>query len=171
MDEAGSMIDLDQLLASEQVKKEYRKTFLLCMFQKICAKMKRNKDFEIEIRTLFRQRSSTKAIVRRFLKCEISDGDAKLMSTWFEANLNKSDKRKRIPDAIRESLYKKQKGKCAICGEELGSDWGKVHVDHIIPFKLVGDELANNYQDLCESCNSCKNAQTDFIFKSMLKLV
>ena len=162
------MIDLDKLLASDEVKKEYRNAFLLCMFQKICAKMKRNKDFEIEIRTLLRQRSPVKMIIRRFLKCEISDNDAQLMYTWFDAHLNKSDKRKSFPHSLRESLYKKQNGKCAICGEELGSDWGKIHVDHIIPFKLVGDELPDNYQDLCESCNSCKNAQTDFIFKSML---
>lgn len=165
------MSDLEELLNSEEVKREYRKAFLLCMFQKICAKMERNKDFEIEIRNLFRQRSPVKSIIHKFLKCEISDNDAKLMWTWFDANLNKSDERKKIPHSVKESLYKKQDGKCAICGEELGNDWSKIHVDHIIPFKLVGDELADNYQDLCESCNSCKNAQIDFVFKSVLKLV
>lgn len=175
-DNAGvGMIRLEELLASDEIKKEYRKTFLLCMFQKICTKMERNKDFKVRIHTLFRQSSdysiTAKAIIQNVLKYEISNNDAALISTWFEANLKKSSQRKPIPLSIKRSLYEKQEGKCVICGESLGKDWSKIHVDHIIPFKLVGDELSDNYQDLCDTCNSAKNDRTDFIFKSMLKLI
>lgn len=169
-----TIVNLEELLATDEIKKEYRKTFLLCMFQKICTKMERNKDFKIEIKTLFRQSSdypiTVKAIIQNILKYEISMDDATLMSTWFKANLKKSNVRKTIP-GLKEKLYKIQNGRCMICDEKLGSDWSKIHVDHIIPFKLVGDELSDNYQDLCDKCNASKNARTDFIFKSMLKLI
>ena len=54
-----------------------------------------------------------------------------------------------------------------ICGEPLGPVMAKIHVDHIIPWKLVGDELNDNYQALCETCNECKSARTDYIFKAL----
>jgi hypothetical protein len=169
------MIDLDNLLAKDEVKKEYRRTFLLCMFQKICAKMERNKDFDLKIRNLFRQSSdfskTVRTIIKNNLNFEISIEDAHLMSIWFEANLKKMESRKKIPDSVKKDLYQKQKGKCVVCGEDLGSDWSKIHVDHIIPFKLVGDELPDNYQDLCDCCNKTKSARIDFLFRSMLKLI
>lgn len=169
------MIDLDKLLASKEVKKEYYKTFLVCMFQKMCVKMERNPEFKRKVRQLYRETYNftvtIQQLILRELKQKISLEDANLMATWFKANLNKLNNRKTIPLSVKKELYSKQNGKCMICGEDLGNDWAKIHVDHIIPFKLVGDELPDNYQDLCDSCNTYKSARTDFIFKSMLKLI
>ena len=70
-----------------------------------------------------------------------------------------------------EELFKEQNGKCAVCGENLGDNWSIIHVDHIIPWALVGDELKDNYQVLCETCNESKSANTDYIFKNLIKLI
>lgn len=165
---------IEKLLANDKIKKEYRKALLLNMFQKIYVKMERNVEFKRKIRHLFLESHdfslTTKLIIGKELKCDISNEDAHMMAIWFKANLKKSQ-RKRKDLAIKEKLYKKQNGKCMVCGEDLGNDWSKIHVDHIIPHQLVGDELEDNYQDLCETCNKCKGARIDFLFKSMLKLV
>ena len=101
----------------------------------------------------------------------LSKAEAKLLTTWFEAHFRKGGHRKPIPLSKKIELFNEQDGKCAVCGEDLGHDWSKIHVDHIIPWTLVGDELDNNYQDLCETCNECKSASTDYIFKNLIKLV
>ena len=63
-----------------------------------------------------------------------------------------------------------QNGRCVVCGELFDKDLSKVHIDHIIPWMLVGDELKNNYQCLCETCNECKSAHTDYMFRNLIKL-
>lgn len=92
------------------------------------------------------------------------------MCEWILAHLRKSDKRKRFTTEYKQELYNKQKGKCMVCGEPLGNDFSKIHIDHIIPWVLVGDEIPNNYQCLCETCNESKSCHTDYIFKSLLNL-
>ena len=168
------MINLEELLASAEIKEEYHKTFLLCIFQKICVKMDQRPTFKQKIFNLYRESYNfpitIQQIIQKELKQNISTDEAKLVATWVEANLKKSS-RKHFPLSTKQALYKKQNGKCMVCGEKLGNDWSKIHVDHIIPFKLVGDELPDNYQDLCDMCNSYKSARTDFVFKSMLKLI
>ncbi len=170
------MISLEELAASEEVRQEYKKAFLLNMFQKICVRMERNPQFKAKVKNLFRQSydkcDTVSAIIRNELKYdELSSEDAAIMQMWFEANLRKTSRRKVIPQEVKERLYKSQNGKCVVCGEELGNDWSKIHVDHIIPWKLVGDELADNYQDLCETCNECKSARIDYLFKNLIKLI
>jgi len=67
------------------------------------------------------------------------------------------EKRKRISPRLREKLYVRQAGKCAICG------------DHFPPTELEGDHINPNRQDfnapsnwqlLCKSCNTRKNAKS-----------
>ena len=93
------------------------------------------------------------------------------MSEWVNANLNKKDKRANLSLELKQKLFSQQNGKCLICGESLGLDWSKIHIDHIIPWSLVGDELDNNYQDLCNYCNENKNDRIDYVFKSMIGLL
>ena len=91
-----------------------------------------------------------------------------MLETWLSANLRKDNRRHKLSSEIKSELYKKQKGRCAVCGEPLDTN---SHVDHIIPWSLVGDELSSNYQYLCESCNESKSASIDYIFKSLIGLV
>ena len=80
----------------------------------------------------------------------------------------KSTFRKRVDEITRKSLFLKQDCKCAICGKNIDVS---SPIDHIIPFKYVGDELANNLQTLCKSCNDKKNASLDYQIRFLLKLV
>lgn len=169
------MATLEELASIEQIREEYNRTLLLNMFKKVVVKMYRDQKYSSRIRKLFQQSTNyldtTTAIIKKAFDVDLDKKDAQTMSIWFKANLNKKPFRKAIPIEVKKALYLKQNGKCMVCGEDLGNDFSKIHVDHIIPWKLVGDELENNYQDLCETCNECKSASTDYIFKSMINLI
>ena len=164
----------EEIIKSDEVKNEYKKAFLLNMFKKICVRMKNDKQYESQIRTLYRQTSdfinTTKQIVLKSFDYEMTEAEASLMWQWINANRHKGTTRKKIPLAVKKELYEEQNGFCPICKRPLGTDWDKIHVDHIIPWSLVGDELMDNYQDLCESCNESKNAKIDYIFMSLINM-
>ncbi len=169
------MISITDILENEEVKAEYKKALLLNMFKKIVIRMNKDNSFRNQIRKLFSQSTNkeltVKAIMRNTLNINLDDDDCKLMLQWFDANMKKSNRRRPIPNELKENLYKKQKGICAVCGEPLEEDMKYVHVDHIIPWMLVGDELKNNYQCLCPTCNECKSANIDYMFKNLIKLI
>jgi len=56
--------------------------------------------------------------------------------------------------AVKEQLYKEQKGKCNACGEDFKM-WN-LEIDHIIPVAKGGGDYYENYQLLCGSCNRIK---------------
>ena len=136
--------------------------------------MKKDKSYEIYIRKLFLESrdkiKTVQVLVEREYSFELDNEDALKIVGWINANLTKLPNRKPISNHIKETLYLQQKGKCASCLEELGEDRSKIHVDHIIPWDLVGDELENNYQLLCEVCNKCKSSRVDYIFRSLINL-
>ena len=168
------MPTFEQIANIEQIKEEYKKTFLLNIFQKLCIKMNNNYLIKNRMLTLFRQSNdqleTTKIIISKTFNYDLNDEDAALVKSWLHAYFKKSNIRKNIPTSIKHKLYEEQNGKCIICEENLGTDWSKIHVDHIIPWILVGDELPNNYQLLCDTCNQCKSSRIDYIFKSLLHL-
>lgn len=169
------MQTLEELASSDEIKYEYKKALLLSIFKKLCVKMRNNNEFNSKIRNLFKQsydhKMTMRLIIEREFHCKIDVEESKLMTHWFWAFLKKKSCRKNIPIEIKKSLYDKQGGKCESCGEELGTDWSRIHVDHIIPWTLVGDELPDNYQDLCETCNECKNSRIDYILIRKLNLI
>lgn len=169
------MPTLLELASDAQIRQEYEKSFMLNMFRKICVKMHNDEVYKAKIRTLFREsfdkKITTQIIIKREFDYDLIMDEADIMSAWFDAHFKKSNKRKAIPLSIKEELFKKQNGKCAVCGENLGDNWSIIHVDHIIPWALVGDELKDNYQVLCETCNESKSANTDYIFKNLIKLI
>ena len=168
------MFTLEELASNDQIKNEYKKSFLLNIFKKLVVMMKKDVALKSKIRKLFLESTdptlTTEIIIRRYFNYELTAQDSQLMLQWIKAHFNKQDKRKAISAETKQRLCALQKGKCAVCGEDLEDDLSKIHVDHIVPWTLVGDELDNNYQCLCSTCNESKSAHTDYICKKLIKL-
>ncbi len=168
------MLVPEPMTTTEQIKEEYRKTFLLNIFKKLCKKMNKDSQYRNKTLKLFRQSydtiETTQIIVKKEFNCDLDKEESLKIHKWLTAYFKKSPSRKIIPQETKFYLYEKQKGLCVICGESLGNIWSEIHVDHIIPWVLVGDELDDNYQLLCDTCNQCKSSRTDYIFNSLLGL-
>jgi len=168
------MKTLDEIASSVEVKQELKKTILLAMFKKLCVRMDEDIEYKRKIYRILRQsgdlRITVQALIGREYDCDISLAEAEIVSRWIDAYRKKKDMRKAIPIEKKKELYIAQKGNCAACGRKLGTDYSKIHVDHIIPWSLVGDELNDNLQDLCERCNKNKSARIDYMLTKMLNL-
>ncbi|MCQ2498689.1 MAG: HNH endonuclease [Lachnospiraceae bacterium] len=168
------MISIEQILDDDFIA-EYKKAVLLSIFKKIIIRTNKDDKYRKRVSNLFKQTynrvTTVKLIVQQDFDCELSDEEAKLMDTWFRANQSKQNRRKPISKEEKVYLKNIQNGKCLSCGCDLGEDTSKIHVDHIIPWMLVGDELPDNYQALCETCNECKSSRTDYMIAKKLKLI
>lgn len=168
------MLTLDELAHDEQICNEYKKNLLLTIFKKLCYRMKKDEKYKMKIINLYKQSPQWELTVQTLMEreygCRLSGEEASTMGTWLIAHFRKKAKRKLLTLELKEELYKKQNGICLCCGEQLGDNMSKIHIDHVIPWTLVGDELENNYQDLCETCNECKNSRVDYILLKKLKL-
>ncbi len=98
-------------------------------------------------------------VFRFRLGVELEAGAAERLLPLIIAFFEKSSVRKEISPELRCQLLNLQGWTCAVCGTPVDEH---SPVDHIVPFKYVGDALANNYQVLCKTCNSQKNACIDF---------
>lgn len=157
-----------------KVCEEYERAFLLNIFTQMCDSLKNDKKYKHQIMRMLRESPDFSYTLSLFIKkeyeIELLEKDIDLISTWIKANLAKAESRKEISFSTKKKLYIQQCGKCAICKCNLGDDWSKIHVDHIIPWDYVGDELENNYQDLCETCNFEKGSNTTYTLLSYLGL-
>ncbi len=61
--------------------------------------------------------------------------------------------RERIPEAVRNEVWRRDLGKCARCGSR-----DKLEFDHVVPVSLGGGNTARNIELLCESCNRAKSS-------------
>jgi hypothetical protein len=66
-------------------------------------------------------------------------------------NLIENRQRTPIPESIRNEVWRRDQGKCVICGSQINLEF-----DHIIPFSKGGSNTARNLQLLCETCNRKK---------------
>ena len=112
--------------------------------------------------------STLKFIVSRKYNEDLSSEEIKRLLDLVEAFLNKSKYRKKISDEIKKKLLANQNYECALCHIPIDQT---AHADHIVPFKYVGDELNNNLQMLCKSCNEKKNDSLDYQIRFLLRLV
>ncbi len=77
-------------------------------------------------------------------------------------NINQSDNEyldilhdRKIPGEIQQEVYKRDRGKCRICGST-----DNLHFDHILPFSKGGSsKVASNIQLLCARHNLKKGAK------------
>lgn len=64
--------------------------------------------------------------------------------------------RGKIPEELRNRIYKRDDYKCVKCGEK-----EDLTLDHIIPFIKGGPTKRNNLQTLCRRCNSLKHTKRE----------
>jgi 5-methylcytosine-specific restriction endonuclease McrA len=72
-----------------------------------------------------------------------------LFCSFPEATLLEIDRRRLIPTSVKLEVWKRDGGKCVVCGAT-----NELHFDHIIPFSKGGTSLkADNVQLLCARHN------------------
>lgn len=145
------------------------RTLLLGVFEVVCKEMKKqNKKAEEKerFRTYKDKAIPTKRIIARYAGCTLGDDDYIELSKLLTAFFRTGDPRKKFDDTYREQLIKRQNGCCTICHAKITSK--DAHLDHIIPWDYVGDNLDDNYQMLCETCNERKGTATYFEFSMLL---
>lgn len=167
----GKILDLLAMNGIEEsafLEKLYH-TLLLGVFEVVCKEIKKQ-DVKTTEKERFRKFKDkvipTRMIVERYAGCQLCDEDYMEMAKLLTAFFRTGDPRKTFDDAYREQLVKRQSGRCAIChGKITAKD---AHLDHIIPWDYVGDNLDDNYQMLCETCNKRKGTATYFEFSMLL---
>nr|WP_325212564.1 HNH endonuclease signature motif containing protein [uncultured Oscillibacter sp.] len=126
---------------------------------RICAYMKESPEQYLEIRKSYYRTDddlqTVRNIVRRVGGGELPEEDLAWLNQCVKAHFHKKPRRRRIPDAERTALWQAQGGLCAVCRRPIALSG--LHVDHIVPWDYVGDELADNLQALCPACNREKS--------------
>jgi 5-methylcytosine-specific restriction endonuclease McrA len=106
-------------------------------------------------------------LVRELTNCEISVKESSIILEYLIAYFNKSSTRKPVSTEERIKILKMQANKCSLCTKQI--DISNVEIDHIIPFKYVGDELGGgNLQGLCRECNRKKSRSINFNLRMFL---
>ena len=80
------------------------------------------------------------------------DIDVKFGVSKSIINVERSKSRNSIPEQVRHEVWRRDQGKCVICGSQ-----EKLEFDHIIPLSKGGANTVRNIQLLCESCNRGKS--------------
>jgi len=144
-------------------------TLLLGVFESVCKEIKKQntKSFERASFLKFKDKTiPTKKIIKKYVGCELSYDDYQELTSLLVAFFSTGDSRKKFDDIFRERLTKAQNNQCAICKISITAK--KAHLDHIVPWDYVGDQLDNNYQMLCETCNERKGTSTYYELSMLL---
>lgn len=166
--------ELDLLISRNKIdKKSFQEkiynTLLLSIFEMICLKMK-NSNVRQEILTTFHKSqnhiNTVEYIVLKYTGCFISESESEILSKWLIAYFRKDGRRKNYEKSFKMQLLSNQKNKCKICGIDI--KYCNSELDHIIPWDFVGDELENNLQMLCNTCNERKGRSVHFQLKMLL---
>ena len=159
------------MVDERKLRKCIQSVLVISLFRSFCEK-NNSTESQQRLRNIFSRTlnpvETTKCLIQNELFEEINAEEAEFFHSLIIAFLKKKTYRRRITDSEKKLLLCQQDNCCAICGETVGSNY---HVDHIIPFKYVGDELENNYQILCANCNTKKNASIDYQIRFMLKTI
>ena len=129
------------------------------ILSEVCEQMKANDSSYISVKKIYYRSSSdidaVKQIVRNTCHLSLPEEDYIWLNNCIKAFMKKKPHRKQLSNSLRQELWNNQGQKCSICGKRIVAEEG--HVDHIVPWDYVGDELDNNYQVLCSDCNHHKS--------------
>lgn len=76
----------------------------------------------------------------------------------FDFAKSDTTERIKIPPMVKQEVYKRYGGKCAICGKSLEYNYT---IDHIVPLGKGGTNRLENLRPTHSSCNRLKNDFTD----------
>ena len=167
--ELAEMIQLNNL--NENVLYDaFHKDILESILAEICEYMKGNDSALISIKRIYYRSSSdidaVEQIVRNICHLSLSEKDYKWLNNCIKAFMKKKPHRKQFSYAFRQMLWESQEHKCSICGKIILAEEG--HIDHIVPWDYVGDELDDNYQLLCSNCNLHKSNHVSSTVHSLI---
>lgn len=166
--------DLSSLLKRNEIKEpvfeeKLYNTLILGVFEAICKDINK-KGLKTEEKERFRKASdktiATKRLVSKYIGCSLSDTEYSIIAKYLTAFFSKASFRKSFDNDYKIEMLQHQKHRCKICNTNI--DLSNSHLDHIIPFNYVGDELSNNYQMLCETCNTRKGSSMYFEISMLL---
>lgn len=131
------------------------------VFETICKEIKKENTKVAELSRFRKSKDHilvTKGIVKRYAKCTLSEAEYEYIYHLLRAFFAKKSVRVEIPEQTKLELLKNQKHICPYCKTPITI--GSSHLDHIVPWDFVGDELDNNYQMLCSRCNERKGTSS-----------
>lgn len=142
---------------AQALHQDIREMFLA----QICAYMKSSPERRLEVRKSYFRTSDDLQTVRNLVHkvCggELPEEDLLWLNQCVKAHFHKRPRRRPISESQRAFLWKTQGGLCAICRRPVSMIG--THVDHIVPWDYVGDELEDNLQILCPTCNRVKSSR------------
>ena len=167
--------ELNDLLTRNNIKIENFEVvvyqyFILSIFEDLTLYLRKG-DNKREFRKILRNSRDkdldVRRIVERITGLDLNDKEIARILELILAFYNKKDIREGVPKEMKELLLESQRYTCKICGEQI--NLSNSHYDHIVPWSLVGDELKDNYQMLCEGCNLRKKNSIIFGVKDFFK--
>lgn len=110
-----------------------------------------------------------KNFISQVTPLDLNDEDYSYIITLLKASLNRLEQRVSLSDEERREILGNQNNQCVFCGKKITNLHDDCHIDHIIPFYYTGDELTDNYQALCSSCNEEKGSKVSFLTQLIAK--
>lgn len=135
----------------------------------IIERMKADNNFLIKIKRYYFKHPddiATRKILKIMYGLTMSDKDIAWFNRCIRAFCKKKSTRATISLEIKRQLLDHQNHKCALCGNDI--TLLNMHVDHIIPWDYVGDELEDNLQGLCSDCNQHKSNHVAIAISSIV---
>ena len=68
-------------------------------------------------------------------------------------------RRRRFHPRVYASIIESQGGKCACCGDDLGTDPRLIEFDHELSLELGGTDTPDNLRALTKSCHRAKTSR------------
>lgn len=154
----------------DEVEKVVYEYILQSIFEDIVAYLLEDNNKE-NIMNNLRQFEDKEIVVNKLILditgMKVNESELSTITKWVIAFIEKKASRIKIKDKEKIKLLENQNYKCKLCKREI--DLCNSEYDHIISWKLVGDELENNYQMLCKHCNRCKSSSILYRFIMLFK--